>query len=521
MRKILAIIFMCLLSSSIAAGIGKAWDVSPAASSSNEDLVNPLWPRLDLSAFEVRSISGIGRLASREYFSSVKKNPELQRNREEIVISNESSKNNIAKEVEDMENGFTPEILYDHHPIFTGLTKNSRKDVEILPGTWEKSRRRGRTGRNGGQCPESIEDVDDSSSTEEIDERPRLRREVDETDMKKISETKNVREPRLNSPESWSKQPLSIEFHHRSNINEGSNEENDSSRAQLRSNHQPPQADFITANRRNIIDARESRDLPMSRSFDESPYRNNIRDRSLDMSYPTNYYYPGAVRTEREYFIRGLNEPNTAFGAAERYRIEDFDLYRNRPTPKPKRIIYYATLPEVVRKPVDLRTYSRPYDTMGRASTPSINRDGIYKRLPGMMDSRYRYRSYPYGVSSFDPYDTYIKKSNYQERPFVSYNDRIDEDRYRQQDLDHASFKEAARNDEATIPNLNVAGPRRGQDKLPWPVQIGTEINVKDNQRVTGRKIFGQQQDFERFRPSTRIERGDNEESIGLDDGRN
>jgi hypothetical protein len=44
---------------------------------------------------------------------------------------------------------------------------------------------------------------------------------------------------------------------------------------------------------------------------------------------------------------------------------------------------------------------------------------------------------------------------------------------------------------------------RAGENyRVPWPVQIGTELNVKDNERIPGRKIFGQMEDYERYEGS-------------------
>jgi hypothetical protein len=97
----------------------------------------------------------------------------------------------------------------------------------------------------------------------------------------------------------------------------------------------------------------------------------------------------------------------------DRYRDEeeDYELYgRYKPTPKPKRIIYYATLPEIVRKPVDLRNYPRPYDAFPRPEAqiePERNRVTINAvSEPSRRPSRYPY----------DGYDNYVKRSSYYDR---------------------------------------------------------------------------------------------------------
>ncbi|XP_011315428.1 uncharacterized protein [Fopius arisanus] len=475
---LLIISLFSVISLTLSAGVGTAWDVSPGQQGHT---THPTWPRVDLSAFEVRSVSGVGKLIKDE--------------------TDQANSKREAKEVEDMGSDYVPEVLFDH-PVFKGVLKKPRNDpdVEMLPGPWEKSRKPNRVGRNRQVCPESLEE--DLTSAEVIREKPRVRRNADEEDrvMEKISGTKNVREPRLNSPESWSKQPLAVEFRHRTNLDSSE----DDSRGMRQ---QPPRADFVTQNRRSYAEGREARALPVGRNYEDVPYRNSLRDRDLDVPYSRGYFYPDHFRTEREYLIRGVNDPGFS---ADRYRIEDYDMYRNRPTPKPKRIIYYATLPEIVRKPVDTRRpYDfRPYDTTGRASMPPV-RD-TYRRLPG-IDLKYPYR-YPYGQDSYDPYG----KRNYWERPYMSY-DRIDDTRYREQDLDHASFKEVLGTDEGHRSPVNpVEG--RTQGNLPWPVHVGTELNVKDNERITGRKVFGQHDDFERFRQNSRIER---EGNVDAKDGGN
>ncbi|XP_034943954.1 uncharacterized protein [Chelonus insularis] len=499
-------ILVNLLANSSAVGVGKAWEIS--SNTNAEHTTHPTWPRLDLSAFEVRSISGVGRLASRESSPTIKI-PETLVDLKEFDQTGEVRGNRIAKELEDMEDSRSPELLYDH-PLFKGAIRNPNDDVEVLSEPWEKETRR--KARHYGSCSESHEKPDETS-LEIIEDHSRIRREADENQMEKISGTKSAREPRLGSPESWSTQPLSVEFRHRTDAEEAASEDDETSRSPSQRD-EAPRTDFITANRRNydVRESRESRDFPISRTYDDVSFRTPLRDREFDATYSRGYYYPDHFRTEREYYVRGLNEP-TAY-SSDRYRIEDYDLYRNRPTPKPKRIIYYATLPEIVRKPVDLRSYQRPHDHI-RPSIPMMTRDGFPKKIPNMMDrdveTRYRYRSYPYGG-----YDPYIKRSTYLDRPYVHYTDRVDEVRYLDQNLDHDTYKEVRSADEAAKLLADPSGARR-QEKLPWPVQIGTEINVKDNQKVSGRKIFGQYQDYDRFRPSTRIERKESTDNPGLE----
>lgn len=492
------IIFLSLVSRSFGGGIGTAWDISPGKNS--EATTRPSWTRGDSSAFEIRSVSGVGHHQPNPEFSDVQVTPDPKLSR-------------TAKELEDMETDYVPEVIFDH-PVFKGIFRTPRKDldVEVLPlGSWKKAMKPVKPEKSRESCPESLED---NNFDDKQENHPRLRRDTtDDTQMEKITGTKNVREPRMNSQDSWSKQPLSVEFRHRTNI-EGYGAEDTETKSASRNHDEAPHVDFITANRRSFSEPRESRDLPL-RTYDDM-YRNdfnNLRDgRDLDMSYSKNYYYPDQIRTEREFMIRGVNDPVLS---PDRYRIEDFDIYRNRPTPKPKRIIYYATLPEVVRKPVDLRSYAGPYDSVGRASIPPMNRDPLYKKLPSSMDPRYRYRNYPHGY--YDSYDPYVKRSAYYDRPYVPSYDRHEETRYREQDLDHASFKEAPRTDDDS--KFGDGSESRTQEKSTWPVQVGTEVNIKDSDRISGRNVYGQQrQDFERFRSNSRVEQSSEEP---LTDNRN
>ncbi|KAG7197954.1 hypothetical protein KM043_016191 [Ampulex compressa] len=319
----------------------------------------------------------------------------------------------------------------------------------------------------------------------------RVRREAEnETKMEKIATTKNVREVRLSSPEVWSTQPVSIEFRRRTNLDQMIQEEDTNISPYPRS-HQPPRAEFVTGHhRRSYGDNRESRDMPVTRTYDayDAPwYRNAIRERDYEFpgfrrSY--GYYHPDRYRTERDYYSRIPSEQSYYY---DRYREDGFDLYgRSRTTPKPKRIIYYATLPEVVRKPVDLRSYPRPYDGLVRSP---VLRDTAYKRVPGNVDpSRYHYRQ-PY-----DGYDSYTKRSNYYDRPAVYSED----EGHRKVPLKEGPHQNDGfdQNNDRKLANQILV---RDEGKAPWSVQIGTEVNVKDDGRIPGRKIFGDSNGYERF----------------------
>lgn len=103
----------------------------------------------------------------------------------------------------------------------------------------------------------------------------------------------------------------------------------------------------------------------------------------------------------------------------DRYREEenlDYDMYpRYRPSPKPKRIIYYATLPEIVRKPNDLKNY--PTTGYGPLIRPEAQIEADRIRIgPNTIEPSRRPLAYPY-----DNYDNYVKRSSYYDRRRPAY----------------------------------------------------------------------------------------------------
>ncbi|XP_012140516.1 uncharacterized protein LOC100875712 [Megachile rotundata] len=379
----------------------------------------PSWPRSDSSAFEIRTVSGFGHL----------------------------------------------------NPLEKAERTSKKRDIEsdVVP----KENR-----------PRERNDADLAMTVRPAERVSRRRRDAEnETNLEEISK-KNVREARLGLADSWSAQPLSVEFPRRSldrTMQAMDEEESTNGRG-----YQAPRADFVTSHHRRSYDHRESRDMPVSRGYDDydySWYRNGIREREYDpFAYRRGfgYYYPDRYRMERDYYAR---LPNDYSYYLDRYRDEELDLYgRSRPTPKPKRIIYYATLPEIVRKPVDLRNYPRPYD----ASRTPASRDGSYKRIPGNVDpTRYRYRQ-PY-----DSYDSYSKRASVLDRPYS----------YPEEESRRKPTLENLRNDDHPEQNneRKMAGHTRNEGKMPWSVQIGTEVSVKDDERISGRKIFGESNGYDRF----------------------
>ncbi|XP_033326928.1 uncharacterized protein LOC117220769 [Megalopta genalis] len=440
----------------VASGIGKAWQVLPYAT---YDWAHPSWPRSASSPFEIRSVSGVGRLDHSENAQTDLKRDSpatsflgsKPRERFERVLLTADDEQRNRDENRDVPDD--PEI---HEKIFhTGLMMTVFRPDDGL----------------GGVTANTGNDV------------LRVRRDADnETKMEQIATTKNVREGRMSSPETWSSQSLSVEYPHRGSLDQMIQQTEEDQESPDGRGYQNRRADFVTSHHRRSYD---HRDMPMHRAYDDYDYYRNLpRDREYDpVVYRRrySYYYPDRYRMERNYYMHVPQENSYYY---DRYRDEDLDLYRGpRPTPKPKRIIYYATLPEVVRKPVDLRNYPRPYEG---TRTP-VSRDRSYKRIPGNVDpSGYRFRRL------YDAYDSYLKRSSF-DRPY-SYPD---EEARRKMSL------ESLRNNEPIDQNsdrkLASQVSIRNDGKLPWPVQIGTEVSVKDDDRVPGRKIYGDSNGYERF----------------------
>ncbi|KAK2587362.1 hypothetical protein KPH14_003079 [Odynerus spinipes] len=482
-----------------AIGVGQAWRVSPY-SKSDYSSEHPSWPRLDSSAFEVRTISGVGRLVP---LNDVRNSPNGQLiekldNVEPNSLTDEDNserdvrkiaifQNDLEKKRSNMKDLSIDQNMDDTVPYPQQIFK-TKVSMRVMPiDAWEK-----------------LPKIDHKPRKAEKIGR-RSRREVDnDTNMEKIGTVVSLREARLASPETWSKQPLSVQFRHRSNFDQPLRDQNNDEEDSLTNvrSYNVPRADFITSHyRRSYPDNRESRDTLFSKAYDDLDlpwYRNMIRERDYDIPplrrrYPDYYrgYPERNYRMDRDYYMRVPSNEHSYY--YDRYRDDDLDLYgRSRPTPKPKRIIYYATLPEIVRKPVDLRNDPRtPYD--GGLSRTTVTRGGTFERVPGNVDpSRYRYQHL------YNGYDTYSKRSSFYDRPYVGYRD--DEDRRKGSMKEHLNDNDSGF--EASNDRNNVVSQIQNRDegnKLPWPVQIGTEVSVKDDDRIHGRKIFGETIGFERL----------------------
>ena len=322
--------------------------------------------------------------------------------------------------------------------------------------------------------------------------------------MEKIAGTKNVREARLSSPDSWSKQPISVEFRHRTPLDQITPDEEDIPISARRSPY--PQTDFVTSNRRFFAESRESREMPIARTYDDYDvpiYHSPTRE--YDVPIPRNYYYPNRYRTERDYRYRGGSMPPYLY---DQYPANNFEYYeRNRAVTKPKRIIYYATLPEIVRKP-ELGNYPRPYDGPSRVPpAPSIPRNSIKGRKhiqDPLEPSRRPYSRYPYDAYDYDGY----KRPGFYDRS-VSLHKESGRRSSQNRDL-IPLHKENLRRVDGSNENSSQERKTRDNQDLPWPVQIGTEVSVKENERIPGRKIFGQLESYDRYE-SARMKKAPNE----------
>jgi len=502
-----------LLADVDAAGIGEAWQVTPHAKPVYTD--HSSRPRLNSSAFEVRSVSGVGRLTSSDEAekrliattpsdsvatpSAVPRDAiRTNRNLEYLqrFLENSSYNDDGDDDDDDDDDNDNEGHEDDNAPSVHTLQKMLKKTLMMrLLRAFETNE----------------DDNDEEEAPMETTARvQRFRRQAEnETKLEKISSTKSVREVRLSSPETWSTsvQPISVEFRHRipldQVVQQQQREEEEAAAAaalanSYRKHSQAPRADFVTAqhhhHRRGYPEYRESRDMPLTgRGYDDyeqiSWYRNTNRDYDTSL-YPSyrrgySYQYPDRYRTERDYYVRPHDR--YYYDRYDRYRDDEVDFYgRQRSMPKPRRVIYYATLPEVVRKPIDLRNYPRgsPYDA-GAIRSPAT-RDEAYKRVPGNVDpSKYRYRN------TYNGYDPYAKRSNYYDRGYGYPEGELRRVRLSiKGNLKNEDGFDADSDEQRRVSNLIAIRDDGG--KLPWPVQIGTEVSIKDDERITGRKVFGE-----------------------------
>ncbi|XP_051165039.1 uncharacterized protein LOC127283938 isoform X2 [Leptopilina boulardi] len=446
-------------------GVGKAWDVSPSLQPNSHRLP---WPRTETSPLEIRTISGVGRLPQQ-----FKDNFPIKQETEDTDLMNRPL----------MKDDDVDEINFE------------RQERKLSPYLRRM---------DNIKLEELLSDEDKFEYSVFTEAVPRVRRDL-EPKMEQISASKSVREARLNSPESWSKQPIAIEFRHRTPLHQVL-PENQEIPISTRRSHMP-QTDFITSNRRYFAESRESREMPVARTYDDYdvPIYSN-HDRNYD-SYSHGYYYPNRYRTERDYRYRGESMPPPQQPPSpyyDQYPMNNFESYeRNRIPTKQKRIIYYATLPEIVRKPEINNNYPRPYDGPPRIPPGlSVSRNSLGGQKYHREQSMRPFFRYPYDNYDFDGYkrpafydrnDPYHKDSGHRNDHYNKENGhRTPSDR----DL-VPTHKENLRRDD----DLNIGQERKTRDNqdLPWPVQIGTEVNVKEHERIPGRKIFGQSQNFDRY----------------------
>ncbi|KAJ8673795.1 hypothetical protein QAD02_005057 [Eretmocerus hayati] len=286
--------------------------------------------------------------------------------------------------------------------------------------------------------------------------------------------------------------------------------------------HYSPKADFITSGRPRSLyyesgGSRESRELvSLARTYDldyeqqrlmqqehqqrqhQSPVvRNIVSEHDIDVPLPRNNYnafYPERYRTQRDYYYKSAPGGSVASSYAfNQYRDEEENYEpfgRYRPTPRTKRIIYYATLPE--KKPMDASPYPRPHNPRGS----DVQMEHDRNRMPVMNSIEMNRRPVRYPFDN-PGYDNYVKRSSYYDRNRPVYE--VGDPRFGER----PTYRDRMRSDDRKLENSIAARSVDDQQRLPWPVQIGTEVNIKENERIPGRKIFGQSgTQYERYEGS-------------------
>lgn len=243
---------------------------------------------------------------------------------------------------------------------------------------------------------------DDNATKIEDDDKSRLKRERDENDGKRD----------VGFKEQWMKQPFPITR----NVDQH----------QLDDNLRTPRVNFITQ--------RRSESAPPPVYYNHEP---NYRYRDNSDDYYTRFprhYQPYQDPYNRNYY----RDENPRYQPGSPYETDDNigNYYNERPVYKQRRIIYYATLPEVVRSPHPVGDLGDRYNYRD-----SYEADGRYARIPSQNAHRV-------GV---DPYRF--------RKPFPVEKSRYDES---------------------------------GSVKGAYPLKVSTDVNVKEIKKNPERRIFSE-----------------------------
>ena len=165
-------------------GIGKAWQILPYTT----DYWNhPSWPRLDSSAFEVRSVSGVGHLNPSETTQKELKLDQSKSIQPNIIPLSKSNILFSQKYFNQFEKNFE-DSSYDQYEN-QNLMNDAAEDKIFKAGIAMTI-----------LDPKDNKDLLKNTADETRKIVPRIRRDTEnETKMEQISTSKNVREIRLNS----------------------------------------------------------------------------------------------------------------------------------------------------------------------------------------------------------------------------------------------------------------------------------------------------------------------------------
>lgn len=336
------------------------------------------------------------------------------------------------------------------------------------------------------------------------------------------------REARGATKEQWIKQPYPVDFNSR--VKDPANDQLTSNTDQV--NVRAPRVHFVTNQKRFDTAESRNREPEVVRSSTASPRATRMyNDQRVDYNSrsPDPYEYRADSRRRKSYMDRDYNQydldpPRYNPVATSRYNEYDLDLYKS-PNPSKKRIIYYTTLPEIVRSPpnVDLRyrspeppILSPPYNDYymkryhdGRVtSSPVVVSDNGNNYYRGnQYDDRDRdgYRYPPPGRNDYPmpPPQRYLP--NY--RPFQGGKEpdldplRPIEDRRRYPPPVNGNTINKERMTDNSRPDYNSNRPASASTNSQNgdtgsltgypPVKISTGVNVKDSDRkVPERRIY-------------------------------
>lgn len=365
------------------------------------------------------------------------------------------------------------------------------------------------TGKHLALTPISVKYDAPTSFTkrEEINEKFESKRERRDFNpkMDKIIAIMNSRKTRMSSPQFWSSPPMAINFRPEAlqikNTTSGlMNHLKERTTPSLFSRNHVQKNDVLhnyPGSHNYSPESRESRDIRVTQYNDDYQmpiFKNIIREHDFDVQIPTNdALLSKGFRSQRRYFPR---ESQNGFFGYGSYRDDEDSTSefhdKSMVTSKPRRIIYYAPLPEVIQIPFNFRK-NIPYDSLRSLlvsenhSPSNQNSEGISLRI-----TEKRRRPVPYYL---DRYKNYVK-------PFslsIDHRSPLVFSESERQASDFARYPTSSFYKinppylEGKLENLRLNNSHRS----PWPLHTNTKLEIRETHKLPGRQIYGQMNNYQ------------------------